>query len=154
MYAGEADDKFPRNDGCLPGVSLNPALKPHNVQGDGCSQWPFAFRQNHYKWPIWVIAFAGHSVELFMCPSRERDTRNWNENGELMNAYALNLSLTGALNTYTQPAGPGAIRNSFLGGGITDVPSGCRARSPTFVVCRPELLHPSVPGLTDYLLPS
>jgi prepilin-type N-terminal cleavage/methylation domain-containing protein len=122
MYAGESDDKFPRNDGCITGHSLNPALKPHNVQGDGCSQWPFAFRQNHYKWPIWVIAFAGNSVDLFTCPSRERDPRNWNENGELMNAYALNLSLTGALNTFTQPSGPGAIRNSFLGGAISDVP--------------------------------
>ena len=122
MYAGDSDDKFPRNDGCLPGVSLNPALKVGNVQGDGCSNWPFAFRQNHYKWPIWVFGYAGKSVDLFTCPSRERDPRNWNENGELMNAYALNLSLTGALNTFTDPAGPGAIRNSFLGGAITDVP--------------------------------
>ncbi|MDQ2986979.1 MAG: DUF1559 domain-containing protein [Armatimonadota bacterium] len=122
MYANDADDKYPRNDGCLPGVSLNPDLRPGNVQGDGCSQWPFAFRQNHYKWPIWVLGYAGNAVDLFKCPSREIDRRNWNENGELMNAYALNLSLTGALNTYTDPSGPGAIRNSFLGGAQSDVP--------------------------------
>lgn len=122
MYAGDSDDKYPRNDGCLPGVSLNSNLHVGNVQGDGCSQWPFAFRQNHYKWPIWVIGYAGNAVDMFKCPSREPDRRSWEENGELMNAYALNLALTGALNTFANPSQPGAIRNSFLGGAQSDVP--------------------------------
>jgi prepilin-type N-terminal cleavage/methylation domain-containing protein len=122
MYANDFDDKYPRNDGCAPGVSLNHELNPGNVPGDGCTRWPFAFRQNHYKWPIWVISYAGQSVDLFKCPSREIDRRSWEENGELMNAYALNLSLTGALNTFPNPARPGAVRNSFLGGAQGDVP--------------------------------
>ena len=127
LYASDFDDYYPRADDCVRGVSLNPKLNdPRNVQGDGCSNYPYAWRHNHFKWPIWIIQYAGMSLQVFQCPSREIDPVNWNRDGEMMNAYALNLAFTGALDTWNNPGRLGAYRNSFTGGtqgGIPDLAS-------------------------------
>jgi prepilin-type N-terminal cleavage/methylation domain-containing protein len=122
LYASDYDDVLPRADGCQPYSSLNPELnRPGRVPGDGCSQWPFAYRFNHYSWPKWLMPYV-QTVDLFVCPSRERDPTMWSENGEIMNAYAINLALTGALNTWGNPNRLGAYRDSWLGGKIGNVP--------------------------------
>ncbi|MER3466413.1 MAG: hypothetical protein C4340_04580, partial [Armatimonadota bacterium] len=122
LYSADYDDVLPRSDGCQPFSSLNPELnRPGRVPGDGCSQWPFAYRLNHYSWPKWVLPYVG-SVQLFFCPSREKDARMWAENGEIMNGYAINLALTGALNIWGNPQRLGAYRDSWLGGKMGNVP--------------------------------
>jgi len=83
LYASDSDDHYPRQDDCVTGVSLNPKLNdPGQVQGDGCSNYSYAYRHDHYKWPIWIINYAGKSLEVFQCPSREIDPINWNRDGE------------------------------------------------------------------------
>lgn len=122
LYVADHDDVLPRADGCQAYSSLNPELnRPGRVPGDGCSQWPFAYRLNHYSWPKWLLPYVG-TVHLFFCPSREKDATMWNENGEIMNGYAINLSLTGALNTWGNPMRLGAYRESWLGGKMGNVP--------------------------------
>jgi prepilin-type N-terminal cleavage/methylation domain-containing protein len=123
-YSIDYDDYYPRQDNCATGtVLLNPAHRDRSrVPGDGCSQWPFAYRVNHYKWPAWLILYTTANLKIYTCPSREKDRLQWDENGEIMNAYAINLALTGALNTWGDPNRLGAYRDSFLGGRTTNVP--------------------------------
>jgi prepilin-type N-terminal cleavage/methylation domain-containing protein len=127
LYAGEYDDLYPRADNCVQQGSLNPALNRLGVvTGDGCTNSPFAYRQNHYKWEVWLMPYTT-SYHVFICPSREIDKRNWDVDGEIMNGYALNLALTGALNTWGNPNRLGAYRNSFLGGSTSTIPDSSSA---------------------------
>ncbi|MCH8274814.1 MAG: type II secretion system protein [Armatimonadetes bacterium] len=124
LYASDYDEHYPRQDNCRPlEGSLNPRHRdPGTVPGDGCTSWPFTYRVNHWKWQVWILPYTGPDIDLFICPSREKDPAGWEENGEIWNAYAINLALTGALNTYGNPNRLGADRTSFLGGTTITVP--------------------------------
>lgn len=136
MYASDYDDTLPRNDGCQDNSSLNPALNdfPFNPGGPGCmNPGPFMYRMNHYAWPKWILPYT-KNTELFVHPGRAKEADHWNRSGMIMGGFALNLGMTGALNTYDfegltvgkdQPVvyGKGAWRNSWLGGRMTSVPS-------------------------------
>jgi prepilin-type N-terminal cleavage/methylation domain-containing protein len=119
MYAGDNDDLYPRNDDCQPNSSLNTALNsnPFNATGVGCTSTAFYYRMNHYAWQKWVLPYV-KSLPLFFHPAVDyKQFSNWGTNGELMGSYALNLALTGALNTYNNtPTGTNQFRNSWLGG--------------------------------------
>lgn len=134
MYATDNDDVFPRNDDCQLNSSLNPAL---NVQPPGTNPAPwcngtngFPFRMNHFSWQKWVLPYT-KSVPVFQHPGRERnDARTtscpggqWSQCGQLTGNLALNLGLTGALNTWNRAENaPGRLRNSWLGGSVSGVP--------------------------------
>jgi prepilin-type N-terminal cleavage/methylation domain-containing protein len=129
QYTADYDDIYPRNDDCQAGTALNPALigNAFNPTGVGCTAAPFYFRTNHYKWQYWVQPYA-KSVELFFHPAIQKidsgTPKQWSQAGELFGGYALNLSLTGALNTYNvAPGAANRFRDSFLGGSQTAVPS-------------------------------
>jgi len=126
LYCVDHEDTYPRNDGCIPQSSLNeklnlPSYVPSN--GDGCRlPGPYPWRQNHFTWQKWVLPYM-KNLEVFVHPRLQRSEFNWNWSGELMNGYALNLALTGAINTYdTSPGQRGRWRNSFLGGTQTAIP--------------------------------
>lgn len=122
LYAADYDQKYPRADSCEPGGSLNPALNdPGSVPGDGCTNYPFAYCINHYKWQRWIWPYV-NNLPVFFHPVLQKDDTMWNTQGEIMNGYAVNLALTGALNTYGNPNRLGAYRNSFLGGTPDNVP--------------------------------
>ncbi|MBI1334946.1 MAG: prepilin-type N-terminal cleavage/methylation domain-containing protein [Armatimonadetes bacterium] len=126
MYSADYDDVYPRNDDCQPGSSLNPDLNsnPFNANGAGCTgAGPYYYRMNHYAWQKWVMPYV-KNFGLFVHPAIDyKQFSNWGTNGELMGSYALNLSITGALNTYGSSInGNGAFRNSWLGGSQTNVP--------------------------------
>ena len=124
MYSSDYDDIYPRNDDCYANSSLNPDLngKPFNPTGDGCTGPNFYYRMNHYAWQKCVMPYV-KKFGLFTHPALDyKQFTNWTNNGELMGAYALNLSITGALNTYNNGAGTGIFRNSWLGGSQTNVP--------------------------------
>lgn len=127
MYTDSSDDLYPRNDGCVPGSSLNPALRSKTA--GGCSSAPYHNRMNHYSWQKWVLPYT-KSVDIFFSPAfgksdREVDgVKQWSGNGQIHNAYALNLAITGANNSFGKnPTSKDQLRNSYVGGsqaGIDD----------------------------------
>lgn len=150
LYATDYDDTYARADNCeyLTG-SLNPVHRtPGSVPGDGCTNFPFAYRVNHYKWPKWLMPYSGENWKMYVCPSREKDRLQWDQNGEIQNAYAVNLALTGALNTWGNPNRLGAYRNSFLGGKTTNVPD------PSSAMLFMELSSTTIPFVPVFTTPS
>lgn len=136
LYMVDHDDVFPRNDDCVQGSSLNPRINQTGpLSGDGCSGGgPYPFRMNHYSWQKWPLPYM-KNVQIFESPNRQKlDTshlggwRQWTDNGQIMGAYALNLALTGAVNTWARSAtAAGRLRNSWLGGTETSVPNPAEA---------------------------
>ena len=122
LYCSDYDDTYPRQDDCVPRSSLNSALNlPGAVAGNGCSG-PTPYRWNMYSWQKWVYPYL-NSINIFFCPSRERISANWANSGEIMNGYALNLSLTGYRRTWNLPPTTGGYDSrSWLGGSPTSVP--------------------------------
>jgi prepilin-type N-terminal cleavage/methylation domain-containing protein len=126
MYANDYDDMYPREDGCTLNDSFNTVF---DNQPSGTDPSPFcngsanpgeyAFRDNHYSWGKWVYPYV-KNTGLFMHPVIQKDPTGWNVDGELDGGYALNLAITGALNTWPTTAKYG-LRNSFLGGSTTAV---------------------------------
>ncbi|MFN7172644.1 MAG: prepilin-type N-terminal cleavage/methylation domain-containing protein [Fimbriimonadaceae bacterium] len=141
LYINDYDAVLPRNDDCKPNSSLNADLnsRPFNPTGAGCSSAPWQYRMNHYSWQKWVLPYV-KSVDLFFHPMRGKLDRpspgepfnanepQWSGNGQIMGSYALNLGLTGSINTYNRAeTANGRFRNSWLGGTIAAVPSPSRA---------------------------
>jgi len=114
MYVNDYDETFPRMDDCIA-----PRTLPWLPTAVGCTG-PYGQRINHYKWQYWIYPYV-KNIDIFFCPSRQRDQTQWQQNGEIFNGYALNLSVTGSTNTYPNWASSGAFRNSFLGGGMAGV---------------------------------
>lgn len=127
MYAENYDDLYPRQDDCVLNSSLNSSLnnKAAGTNPIPFCTGPFPFRINHYKWQRWIQPYM-KSVDVCFHPAMQKVASAWNDNGEIMNGYALNLALTGALNTWQSSGGSstanGAIRTSWLGGTQTAVP--------------------------------
>lgn len=127
MYSGDYDDLYPRSDGCTLNDSFNTT---YNNQPAGTDPTPWcngsanpgkwAFRDNHYSWQKWVYPYT-KSRDMFNHPVIQKDPTAWTD-GELFGGYSLNLAITGALNTWPTVQAYG-IRNSWLGGSQTNVPS-------------------------------
>lgn len=118
-YLTDYDDVFPRRDDCIA-----PEKIPYQQSAYGCTG-PYGQRVNHYKWQYWLWPYT-KNIEIFFCPSREAVTQAqkdaWTQSAEIFgNGYALNLTITGSLNTWGNPNRDGAYRDSFLG---RDVVSG------------------------------
>jgi len=132
------DETWPRADYCLNDDKQPFPLVP---TAKGCAgAGPFGNRINHYKWFWWIYPYVKND-QVFRCPSRqiiERDDtgtqvgkyQDWYNSAELFNAYALNLSVTGALNTFGDENRNGAYRNSWTGGGL----AGMNAPADTLLV--------------------
>jgi prepilin-type N-terminal cleavage/methylation domain-containing protein len=155
LYASDYDDKYARADNCVANGSLNPVHnRPPGVPGDGCTSPPFAFRFNHYKWQAWLVPYT-LNVQIFFHPKLQRDETAWRTNGEIMNGYALNVALTGALNTWGDPNRVGAYRNSFLGGTQGAIPDPASAMlfmefASTLINYAPVFTTPSATIQTAY----
>ncbi|MFN8138583.1 MAG: type II secretion system protein [Fimbriimonadales bacterium] len=123
MYASDYNDIYPRQDGCQPYSSINPHLNGDNLfSGDGCTApGPYPWRLNHYSWQKWIYPYM-NTFKPFFHPRWVENEESWETNGELLNGYAINLSLTGALNRLGGTNRDGAYRNSFLGGMQTAIP--------------------------------
>jgi prepilin-type N-terminal cleavage/methylation domain-containing protein len=159
MYAGDYDDTYPRQDGCTLNDSLEAKwnVQPAGTDptpwctgvgngtndpqksGSGYGQGGYAFRDNHYNWGKWIQPYAkstGLLIHPAISPIYGTDTvngvpDNWDQ-GEIASGYALNIAITGALNTYHATASTyGAIRNSFVGGTQTGIASPAEAMLTT-----------------------
>jgi prepilin-type N-terminal cleavage/methylation domain-containing protein len=126
LYTGDYDDYYPRNDDCYDKSSLNPALNnnPFNPLGAGCVFGGFYYRANHFSWQKWPMPYI-KNVQILEHPMRQKDSNQWNTNGQIMNGFVLNTAITGSLDTYNRnPATfTRAMRNSWLGGTTTSIPN-------------------------------
>jgi prepilin-type N-terminal cleavage/methylation domain-containing protein len=117
LYLADFDDVYPRMDGCIA-----PATLPWNPAAVGCSGPTFGQRVNHFKWQYWIHPYVKNS-DIYRCPSRNIDATAFKNDGEFRNAYALNLAITGATNTYNAtPTSAGQFRSSWIGGSGTSLP--------------------------------
>jgi prepilin-type N-terminal cleavage/methylation domain-containing protein len=151
LYTSDYDDYYPRNDDCTAGSSLNPALKnlPYNPVGVGCTSPGFYNRVNAFAWQKWILPYI-KNVEIFEHPMRQKlDTgaspsRQWSDSGQIVGGFALNTAITGQLDTYNRaPTFARQIRNSWLGGTTTSIPS----PSDALIVAEiPNSNVPMIPG--------
>ncbi|MHB8636785.1 MAG: prepilin-type N-terminal cleavage/methylation domain-containing protein [Fimbriimonadaceae bacterium] len=131
MYSNDADDLYPRSDGCTLNDSFNTA---YDSQPAGTNPLPFcdgtngnnggyAFRDNHYSWGKWVQPYV-KNTGLFFHPIIQKDPTGWAE-GEVDGGYALNLAMTGALNINLTTGAYASYGNRlpFLGGSTTATPT-------------------------------
>lgn len=138
LYTSDYDDLYARNDDCVPYSSLNPAnnTAANNASaGQGCTpngSTGFYNRLNHFSWQKWVMPYM-KSVDIFWHPVKGRISvqdgfgcvgGQWERCGQIFGSFALNSSITGALNTYdaSQNASSARIfRNSWTGGTQTSL---------------------------------
>jgi len=126
LYTNDADDNYPRNDGCTLNDSFNTSF---NVQPAGtsplpwCSSTVFAFRDNHYEWGKWIVPYT-KNTGLFFHSVIKKNPKGWAA-GELDGGYALNLGITGALNINLTTGAYANFGNRvpYLGGTTTSVPA-------------------------------
>lgn len=128
MYANNYDDVYPRNDGCTLNDSINPV---YNIQPPGTDPSPwcnasvpvgqYAFRDNFMEWFKWILPYVKNTA-VYEDPVVLKDPYAWTVWGEINGGYALNQSLTGAMDTWPTVQ-PNGIRNSFTGGTQTGIPS-------------------------------
>jgi len=140
MYIQDADETFPRQDGCFgDGTTPLPGAPPTAV---GCNGPAFGSRVNHFKWWYWLNPYV-KNVDLFRCPSREIVETAWTQNAQFENAYGLNIAVTGATNTWNTSSPQ--FRDSFLGGNLAGV------RRPADLMIITEFMRPT---MSHYLVPS
>ncbi|MBS1705772.1 MAG: prepilin-type N-terminal cleavage/methylation domain-containing protein [Armatimonadetes bacterium] len=125
MYAGDHDDMWPRDDGCILNSSLNPKFKAASYNGSataGCSG-PFYNRMNAFSWQKWVMMYT-KNLEILEHPLRKKLQDQWDSNGQVVGGFALNTSITGQLDVYgNQANSPYQYRNSWTGGSVTGLPN-------------------------------
>ena len=126
LYTGDADDKYPQVDACVPGSSLNPALKGLTTGGcaaprytGGAGAWN---RANAYSWQKWVMPYI-KTIGLFEHPGRQKLGSAWDQDGQIYNGFALNIAITGYASVRTSDNALLRVRNSWLGGTQSGVPS-------------------------------
>jgi prepilin-type N-terminal cleavage/methylation domain-containing protein len=120
MYTTDYDDTYPRNDGCVLNSSLNPKLNDGVLRCGGSAG--FAHRMNHFSWQKWVMPYI-KNVDILEHQLRQKDSVQWNTNGQIVGGFVLNSAVTGSLDTYNRaPTFPRQFRNSWLGGTTTATP--------------------------------
>jgi prepilin-type N-terminal cleavage/methylation domain-containing protein len=93
MYLADYDDVYPRRRGCELNTSLNPALNDGTLR---CSSGTgFAHSMTWQTWQKYVRPYI-KNVDIFVHPLRTKDSTEWNTNGQLLNAFVVNLALLGA----------------------------------------------------------
>lgn len=96
MYLSDNDDRYPMRAGCEMGSSINPALRTAalNTGNQGCSG-RFYNSMTWQTWQKYIMPYV-KNTELFFHPLRQRDSFQWNENGQILNGFAVNLAVIGA----------------------------------------------------------
>ncbi len=136
LYTSDYDDVYPRNDDCVLNSSLNPALNgaPAGTNPQTrcqTSAGSFAWRMNHFSWQKWVVPYI-KSNEMFFHPAKPKfdaptfiaGTNYYSTFGQINGSFAMNLAITGSLNTGDIPmATARVLRNSWIGGVQTAIPN-------------------------------
>jgi prepilin-type N-terminal cleavage/methylation domain-containing protein/prepilin-type processing-associated H-X9-DG protein len=119
MYVQDYDETWPRaqynvDPGLVPGA---PATSNTGTAfaSSGFEVTAGGQQFNHFKWYGWLFPYT-KNIQIFNCPSRTPLKTTWEKGGQITNAYALNLSVTGF--SATTAAFPDRINSSFQGGSL------------------------------------
>lgn len=93
LYIGDYDDTYPRRSGCEVNSSLNPVLNDGVTRCGGANG--FGHSMTWQTWQKYVMPYM-KNVQIFEHPMRQKDAVQWNTNGQLLNAFAINLAIVGA----------------------------------------------------------
>lgn len=113
LYLPDYDDQYPRRSGCELNSSINPVLNDGTLRCSGATG--FGHSMTWQTWQKYVMPYV-KNVQIFEHPLRIKDANQWNTNGQILNAFALNLGLVGAAPTSTIVATP------WTGGTQTGIP--------------------------------
>lgn len=93
MYTNDNDSQYPRRSGCELNSSINSRLNDGTLR---CSTGTgFGHSMTWQTWQKYVMPYV-KNVQLFEHPVRTKSATDWNTNGQLLNAFAINLGITGA----------------------------------------------------------
>ncbi|MBL8088675.1 MAG: prepilin-type N-terminal cleavage/methylation domain-containing protein [Chthonomonas sp.] len=92
MYIGDNDDQYPRRRGCELNSSLNSKLNDGVTRCGGANG--FAHSMTWQTWQKYIMPYV-KNVQIFEHPVRQKSMTDWNNNGQILNGFALNLGLTG-----------------------------------------------------------
>lgn len=125
LYMADYDDRYPMRSGCELNTSLNPALNDGVLRCGGANG--FGHSMTWQAWQKYVLPYM-KNVQIFEHPLRRKDATLWSTNGEIRNAFAINLGITGSAVT--------AFRSTpYTGGSNTGIPN------PAATVLLLELPH-------------
>jgi prepilin-type N-terminal cleavage/methylation domain-containing protein len=112
MYLADNDDIYPRRSGCEANSSLNTKLNDGTLR---CSGNSFAHSMTWQSWQKYVYPYV-KNIDLFFHPLRQRDAKQWNDSGQIMNSFVVNLAITGSASTSRQSI-------PWTGGSQTGIPN-------------------------------
>lgn len=93
MYMADNDDYYPRRRGCELNTSLNPKLNDGVLRCGGAAG--FSHSMTWQTWQKYVMPYV-KNVDLFFHPLRQKNQAEWDNNGQILNGFVINLSLMGA----------------------------------------------------------
>ncbi len=93
LYISDYDDTYPRRSGCELNSSLNPALNTGTLRCSGGTG--FAHSMTWQSWQKYPLPYM-KNVQIFEHPLRQKNATDWANNGQLLNAFAINLAIVGA----------------------------------------------------------
>jgi prepilin-type N-terminal cleavage/methylation domain-containing protein len=98
LYITDYDDQYPRRSGCELNSSLNPALNDNTLRCGGAAG--FAHSMTWQAWQKYPLPYM-KNTQIFEHPLRIKSATEWSTNGQILNAFAINLALTGYAVTAT-----------------------------------------------------
>lgn len=117
MYLSDNEDRYPMRAGCEAGSSLNPALNVGAVVRCNAAAG-FAHSMTWQSWQKYIYPYV-KNIDLFRHPLRQSSQSEWNQHGQILNSFVMNLGLTGA----AVESGSGFITTPWTGGNQGGLPN-------------------------------
>jgi len=113
LYMADYDDRYPMRSGCELNSSLNAALNDGVLRCSGANG--FAHSMTWQAWQKYIMPYM-KNVQIFEHPLRVKNATQWSTNGQILNAFAINLGITGvAVSAFTS--------TPYTGGSNTGIPN-------------------------------
>ena len=93
MYVSDNDDVYPHRRGCELNSSLNSKLNDGTLRCGGAAG--FSHSMTWQTWQKYIMPYV-KNTDLFFHPLRQKDATQWNNNGQLLNSFVVNLGMLGA----------------------------------------------------------
>jgi len=113
LYMADYDDRYPMRRGCELNTSLNPVLNDGVMRCGGANG--FGHSMTWQTWQKYILPYM-RNIQIFEHPLRKRVASEWNTHGQILNAFALNLGITGVTTA-------SYISTPYTGGSNTGIPN-------------------------------